>query len=96
MLVRAIALATAFFPLAFTYPNRRGPGVIYTLNNDPNNATVVAMMLSENGTVTSSFQTPTGGRGLSGTIGAGQPNVGSLFGSDAVVTGDNVRLPLIL
>ena len=87
----AAVLATAFFPLAFAYPTSRQPSVIYTLNNNPSNASIIAMMLSENGTVVTSNQIPTGGLGLSGTTGVGQPNVGALFGSNAVTAGDNVR-----
>ena len=75
---------------AIAIPAASRPDVLYTLNNNATNASIVAMSLSQNGTIQSTVQTPTGGRGLSGVTGAGQPNVGSLFGSDAVVVDGNV------
>ena len=68
-------------------------GAIYTLHN-VQNASIIAMSVSENGTIFGSgVSTPTGGKGSSGQTGKGQPNVGALFSSDAVVAQDNVRIP---
>ena len=89
--VLAIGLVAASISQAAptTYP----PSAIYTLYNNPNNASIIAMSISENGTIFGSpIRTPTGGKGLSGVTGVGQPNVGALFGSDALVVGDNVRI----
>lgn len=81
--------------LSQAYPAKYGTSVIYTLDNNPNGASIIAMKISENRTVSSRVMTPTGGRGLSGVTGPGQPNVGSLFGSDAVVVADDVGIPLL-
>jgi hypothetical protein len=72
-------------------------GAIYTLNNSPKNASIIAMGISENGTIFGSpVSTPTGGKGLAGVTGPGQPNVGALFGSNAVVVEDDVQIPFHL
>jgi len=65
-------------------------GAIYMLNNDANQASVVAVGTSPDGALMSTATTSTGGTGLSGVTGTGQPGVGSLFGSDAIVVEDNV------
>lgn len=66
-------------------------GAVYTLNNNEQNASIVAMSLSYNGTIHGTpVSIPTGGKGGHGQTGKGQPNVGSLFSSDSVTAADNV------
>ena len=70
-----------------------GVGAIYTLANNAQNASIIAMSISENGTLFGSpVSTPTGGKGLSGVTRPGEPNVGSLFGSNAICAQDNVPI----
>ena len=66
-------------------------GVLYSLDNDARGAMIVAMSLSSNGTIVDTNMISTGGKGLIGTTGPGQPPVGNLFGADSVVVEDNVR-----
>lgn len=71
-------------------------GAIYILNNDPTGASIVAAAISQNGTLSSPTNTSTGGRGLVGVTGSGQPGVGGLFGSDSVVVEDDVSITTLL
>ena len=85
-----LGLLTASFSRAAPVAQTTAAGVIYTLHN-VQNASIVAMSVSENGTIYGTgVSTPTGGKGSSATVGTGQPNVGALFSSDAVVAEDNV------
>ena len=87
-----LVLAFVFYPLSQALAlTRTFDGAIYTLFNNPDGASIIAMSISNNGSISSAVRTSTGGRGLSGITGPGQPAVGSLFGSDAVTVGDNVR-----
>ena len=66
-------------------------GTLYTLDNNPDYAVIIAMSISENGTIFGPrVSTKTGGKGLSGLTETGQPNVGTTFGSHAIVSEDNV------
>lgn len=71
-------------------------GAIYILNNDPRGASIIAATVSRNGTFSSPTNTSTGGKGLSGVTGPGQPNVGGLFGSNSVVVEDDVSMTTLL
>lgn len=64
--------------------------VLYTLDNNPNGSAIVAVKATETGELSDPVRIPTGGRGLLGITGQGQPHVGSTFGSGAVVVSDNV------
>ena len=67
-------------------------GVIYTLNNNPQNTSILAVAVSKYGTLYGSpVSTKTGGKGGSGVTGKGQPNVGSLFSANSIVSSENVR-----
>ena len=96
----AFASLTALFILPSTVyslyvpiDNTQSPSsYLYSLNNDPAGANIVAMGLSRNGTIVSTALTPTGGNGQSGANAPGQPPITGTFGSDAVVVGDDVSI----
>lgn len=91
----SIAAAFAFIGLSQTRPTDQSPyGVIYTLDNDPNGASIIAVKADQDGTLSSPTMTSTGGKGLAGVTGPGQPGVGALFGSDAIVVEDDVSIRL--
>ncbi len=89
----SLALWIAVIPLsqALAIPATSPGGVLYSLDNDARGAMIVAMSLSSNGTIVDTNMISTGGKGLVGTTGPGQPPVGNLFGADSVVVEDNVR-----
>ena len=65
---------------------------IYTLHNNPNGASIIAVKVGQDGMLSSPTMISTGGKGLSGVTAPGQPGVGSLFSADAIVVEDNVSV----
>src|SRR5277367_2367300 len=89
----SIKAALTFICLSQALTIDRSPyGAIYTLSNDLNGASIVAVKATRNGILSSPTLTSTGGKGLSGVTGPGQPGVGALFGSDAIVVKDDVSI----
>ena len=93
--LRSLLVGSLTLSVSNAWAINRCPSVLYSLANDPQGASIVSMCVGFDGTISGSSLTSTGGKGLAGVTGPGQPAVGSLFSSDSVTVVDNVSTQMV-